>query len=88
MTLDPDRPSTLPEGSRPPGRSALRSVFLGLAIIVSALMCLGGLIVTTSGIIMIMAPPFGPMMLAAGLTLLLSGIGLLRMFMRKVSGIA
>ena len=70
--------------SSAPKRSAFRSILLGLAVLISALICLGGLILTASGIILVMSPPFGPAMLAAGLFGLLCGIGMMRFFMRQI----
>ncbi len=71
-------------GETVPKRSALLSTMLVLAILASALICLCGLIVTAYGFILVMAPPFGPIVLMIGLAVLGFGISLLRMLMRHL----
>lgn len=64
--------------------TALRPVFSGLAVLIGFSVCLLGLILTAYGTILVMAPPFGPAILAFGLIILASGVVLLRMLSRPL----
>jgi hypothetical protein len=72
------------ENSKQHNQSVWRSLLEVIAVILLFLVCLCGLILSVYGSVLVMFPPFGPILLGAGLAILASGIVLLRMLLRRL----